>query len=115
MYRGLRRNQCYPPGWRRWVFFLLPGITCALIGICLYVFGGTEKNYYYTHSLWHILMASCVVFLLPPKEKNREVLGWSRGWDWNWNWNWRWGLSWKPRVCGYTLCENGKDELYTVT
>uniref|UniRef100_A0A3P8WT99 Post-glycosylphosphatidylinositol attachment to proteins 6 n=1 Tax=Cynoglossus semilaevis TaxID=244447 RepID=A0A3P8WT99_CYNSE len=90
VYRGLRRNQCYPPGWRRWVFFLLPGITCALIGICLYVFGGTEKNYYYTHSLWHILMASCVVFLL-------------------------WALSWKPRVCGYTLCENGKDELYTVT
>ncbi|KAG7523562.1 hypothetical protein JOB18_000010 [Solea senegalensis] len=107
--RGVDRRHCYPPSWQRWVLYLIPGIACALIGICLYVFGGTEENYYYTHSLWHILMATCVVFLLPPKEKNRETLGWSRGWNWSWRW------SWKPRVCGYTLCESGKDELYTVT
>ncbi|XP_069367092.1 post-GPI attachment to proteins factor 6 isoform X2 [Paralichthys olivaceus] len=109
--RGVRRRHCYPPSWQRWVLYLIPGATCALVGICLYVFGATEDNYYYTHSLWHILMASCVMFLLPPKEKGRETLGWSRGWSWNWSWRW----SWRPRVCGYTLCENDKDELYTVT
>ncbi|XP_033993886.1 post-GPI attachment to proteins factor 6 [Trematomus bernacchii] len=107
VYRGVRRRHCYPPSWRRWVLFLIPGAVCALVGVCLYIFAETEDNYYYTHSLWHILVASCVVFLLPPKEKNREVLGWSRGWSWTW--------SWRPQVCGYTLCQNDKDELYTVT
>lgn len=107
VYRGVHRRHCYPPSWRRWVFYLIPGTLCALIGVCLYTFAETEANYYYTHSLWHILVASCVVFLLPPKEKGRGVLGWSRGWSWNW--------SWRPRVCGYTLCQSSKDELYTVT
>ncbi|XP_059200931.1 post-GPI attachment to proteins factor 6 [Centropristis striata] len=107
VYRGVQRRHCYPPSWKRWVLFLLPGAICALIGVCLYIFAETEHNYYYTHSLWHILVATCVVFLLPPKEKNRESLGWSRGWSWNW--------SWRPRVCGYTLCQSDKDELYTVT
>uniref|UniRef100_A0A3B3XC08 Uncharacterized protein n=1 Tax=Poecilia mexicana TaxID=48701 RepID=A0A3B3XC08_9TELE len=93
VYRGVRRRHCYPPSWRRWVFFLLPGALCALIGVCLYVFAETESNYYYTHSLWHILVAGCVVFLLPPKEKDRKALGWSQGFSWSWS----------------------KDELYTVT
>uniref|UniRef100_A0A1A8DR33 Transmembrane protein 8A n=1 Tax=Nothobranchius kadleci TaxID=1051664 RepID=A0A1A8DR33_NOTKA len=105
VYRGVRRRRCYPPSWQRWVFFLIPGLLCALVGVCLYIFAETEDNYYYTHSLWHILVASCVVFLLPPKEKNIEELGWSRGWSW----------SWRPRVCGYTLCQSNKEELYTVT
>ncbi|XP_040027827.2 post-GPI attachment to proteins factor 6 [Gasterosteus aculeatus] len=105
VYRGVQRRRCYPPSWRRWVLFLIPGATCALVGVCLYIFTETEDNYYYTHSLWHLLVASCVVFLLPPKEKNREASGWSRGWSW----------SWRPRVCGYTLCQSDKDELYTVT
>ncbi|XP_041848169.1 post-GPI attachment to proteins factor 6 isoform X2 [Melanotaenia boesemani] len=101
VYRGVRRRHCYPPSWRRWVCYLLPGALCALVGVCLYSFAETEDNYYYTHSLWHILVASCVVFLLPPKE--RGALGWS------------WGWSWRPRVCGYTLCQSSKEELYTVT
>ncbi|XP_013869281.1 post-GPI attachment to proteins factor 6 isoform X2 [Austrofundulus limnaeus] len=109
VYRGVRRRHCYPPSWQRWVFFLLPGVLCALVGVCLYIFAETEDNYYYTHSIWHILVASCVVFLLPPKETFAEELSWSRGFSWSWSW------SWSPRVCGYTLCQNNKDELYTVT
>ncbi|XP_072219936.1 post-GPI attachment to proteins factor 6 isoform X2 [Leuresthes tenuis] len=111
VYRGVRRRRCYPPSWQRWVLYLIPGALCALVGVCLYIFAETEDNYYYTHSLWHVLVATCVVFLLPPKEKDREVLGWSRGSSWSWSWSW----SWRPRVCGYTLCQSGKDELYTVT
>lgn len=103
----MRRRHCYPPSWKRWVLFLLPGALCALIGVCLYIFAETESNYFYTHSLWHILVATCVVFLLPPREKKREALGWSRGWTWTW--------TWRPWVCGYTLCESSTDELYTVS
>lgn len=107
VYRGVRRRHCYPPSWKRWAFYLVPGLCCALVGVCLYIFAETEDNYYYTHSLWHILVASCVVFLLPPEEKQREALGWSRGFSWHW--------SWRPQICGYTLCESSKEELYTVT
>nr|XP_057923188.1 post-GPI attachment to proteins factor 6 isoform X2 [Doryrhamphus excisus] len=109
IYRGVQRRHCYPPSWQRWVFYLIPGALCALIGVCLYIFAETEANYYYTHSLWHILVATCVVFLLPPREKNLAAVGWSKGWRLNWNWDW------SPRVCGYTLCPSGKDELHTVT
>uniref|UniRef100_A0A8C8DSE4 Post-glycosylphosphatidylinositol attachment to proteins 6 n=1 Tax=Oryzias sinensis TaxID=183150 RepID=A0A8C8DSE4_9TELE len=107
VYRGVRRRHCYPPSWKRWAFYLIPGLCCALVGVCLYIFAETEDNYYYTHSLWHILVATCVVFLLPPEEKQREALGWSRGFRWRW--------SWRPQICGYTLCESSKQELYTVT
>ncbi|XP_047224169.1 post-GPI attachment to proteins factor 6 isoform X2 [Girardinichthys multiradiatus] len=92
VYRGVRRRHCYPPSWQRWVFYLIPGALCSLVGVCLYIFAETESNYYYTHSLWHILVASCVVFLLPPKEKDRKGLGWSQGFNWSWRWSWR------PRV-----------------
>ncbi|XP_069762160.1 post-GPI attachment to proteins factor 6 isoform X2 [Narcine bancroftii] len=62
----VKRWHCYPPTWKRWVFFLLPGIGAALIAIAVYGFLETKENYYYTHSIWHILVAGSVVFLLPP-------------------------------------------------
>uniref|UniRef100_A0A8K9WSX8 Post-glycosylphosphatidylinositol attachment to proteins 6 n=1 Tax=Oncorhynchus mykiss TaxID=8022 RepID=A0A8K9WSX8_ONCMY len=96
VYRGLKRKQCYPPSWRRWVLFLLPGLASALVGVCVYVFAETEDNYLYTHSLWHVLVASSVVFLLPPRETDSMN-------------------TWSPGVCGYTLCHSTKEELYTVT
>lgn len=111
VYRGVRRRQCYPPSWQRWVLFLVPGTLCALVGVCLYVFAETEDNYYYTHSLWHVLVASSVVFLLPPQQRDREPCGGGRGWGWSRGWSW----TWSPRVCGYTLCQSSKEELYTVT
>nr|XP_015216079.1 PREDICTED: transmembrane protein 8A [Lepisosteus oculatus] len=98
IYRGVRRRQCYPKTWKRWVFYLLPGIATAVIGLCVYVFTETDDNYYYTHSIWHIMVASSVVFLLPPREKYNPPWGWSRSF-----------------FCGYQLCRNEKDELYTVT
>eukprot|EP00063_Salmo_salar_P067444 XP_014042279.1 PREDICTED: transmembrane protein 8B-like [Salmo salar] len=96
VYRGVKRKRCYPPSWRRWVLFLLPGLASALIGVCVYVFAETEDNYLYTHSLWHVLVASSVVFLLPPGETDSVI-------------------AWRPAVCGYTLCHSTKDELYAVT
>ncbi|XP_077415438.1 post-GPI attachment to proteins factor 6 [Vanacampus margaritifer] len=111
IYRGVTRRQCYPPSWQRWVFYLIPGLLCALIGTSLYIFAETEDNYYYTHSIWHILVAFCLLFLLPPREKSRPAVNWTRGWRTVRNCTWLW----TPRICGYTLCQSSKDELQTVT
>lgn len=97
VYRGVQRRQCYPTTWKRWVFFLLPGIVSAVVGISLYVFAQTDENYLYTHSAWHILVASSVVFLLPPREKHKKPWGWSQ-----------------EAICGYQICKNETEELYTV-
>ncbi|MFT7812126.1 transmembrane protein 8A isoform X2 [Arapaima gigas] len=97
VYRGVKRRHCYPTTWKRWVFFLIPGISVAIIGLCIYVFTETDENYYYTHSIWHMMVASSVVFLLPPRERHKEPWGCSR------------------KFCGYQLCKNEKEELYTVT
>ncbi|MBN3303921.1 TMM8A factor, partial [Amia calva] len=99
VYRGVKRRQCYPKTWKRWLFYLIPGIATAVIGLSVYVFTETDDNYYYTHSIWHIMVASSVVFLLPPREKYKEPWGWSQ----------------KYIFCGYQICKNEKEELYTVT
>ncbi|XP_019733426.1 post-GPI attachment to proteins factor 6 [Hippocampus comes] len=104
VYRGVTRRQCYPPSWRRWVFYLIPGILCALIGVSLYIFAETEDNYFYTHSIWHILVASCVLFLLPPRDRSLADGNWTAGWRPDWTWRWT------PRICGYTLCQSSKDD-----
>ncbi|XP_076018502.1 post-GPI attachment to proteins factor 6 isoform X2 [Genypterus blacodes] len=90
VYRGVRLRHCYPPSWKRWAFYLIPGMVCALIGVCVYIFAETEDNYYYTHSLWHVLVAVSVVFLLPPQEKGTEPWGWLMDWSQTW--------SWRPRI-----------------
>ncbi|XP_060754563.1 post-GPI attachment to proteins factor 6 [Neoarius graeffei] len=97
IYRGVKRRQCYPPTWKRWVFFLIPGIISALIGLCVYVFAQTDNNYYYTHSIWHIMVATSVVFLLPPREKSMPPWGWTH------------------KICGYKICLNEKEELHIVS
>ncbi|XP_030634903.1 post-GPI attachment to proteins factor 6 [Chanos chanos] len=96
-HRGIKRRHCYPTSWRRWVFFLLPGILSALIGVCLYAFAQTDSNYYYTHSLWHIMVATSVLFLMPPREKHIPPWGWTH------------------KICGYKICKNEKEDLYTVS
>ena len=55
---------CYPAV-RVWLIQILPGTICALTGLALYSLLETEENYYYTHSIWHMLMATSILFLLP--------------------------------------------------
>lgn len=93
----VRRRHCYPPTWKRWVFFLLPGIGSAVIAIAVYGFLETKENYYYTHSIWHILVAGSVVFLLPPGKKHLRLWFWPRKF-----------------TCGYQICSNIKEDLYVV-
>ncbi|KAM4698273.1 post-GPI attachment to proteins factor 6 [Rhinophrynus dorsalis] len=97
-YRGVRRRHCYPPSWQRWVFFLLPGIALALIAISIYVFAETSTNYFYTHSLWHILVAGSVAFLLPPREDKEQT----------------WTVK-KLLHYGYKICHDDREELCVVT
>ncbi|XP_029410739.1 post-GPI attachment to proteins factor 6 isoform X9 [Nannospalax galili] len=98
VYRCAHRHQCYPTSWQRWVFYLLPGISMALVGIAIYTSMMTSDNYYYTHSIWHILLAGSAAFLLPPREEQAET----------------WACLQKFS-CHYQICKNDRDELYTVT
>ncbi|XP_008587590.1 PREDICTED: transmembrane protein 8A [Galeopterus variegatus] len=97
-YRCGHRNQCYPSSWQRWVFYLLPGISMASVGIAIYTFMMTSDNYYYTHSIWHMLLAGSAALLLPPRDRHAKPWAWSQTFP-----------------CHYQICTNVRDELYTVT
>ena len=45
----------------------MPGFLLALSGLILFAFCETDENYWYIHSLWHILIASSILFFLPHK------------------------------------------------
>ncbi|XP_009985763.1 PREDICTED: transmembrane protein 8A [Tauraco erythrolophus] len=98
VHHGVKRRHCYPSSWKRWVFYLLPGITLAFIAISVYAFMETNENYYYTHSIWHVLVACSVAFLLPPRDKHKKPWAWSQ-----------------KLTCRYQICQNDREELYAVT
>nr|KAF6491302.1 hypothetical protein HJG59_018477 [Molossus molossus] len=98
VYRCGHRRHCYPTSWQRWVFYLLPGISMAAVAIAIYASMMTSDNYYYTHSIWHMLLAGSTAFLLPPRDKHTEP----------------WACSQKL-TCRYQICKNRREELYTVT
>ncbi|XP_030322710.1 transmembrane protein 8B [Calypte anna] len=93
--RTIRRRHCYPPTWKRWAFYLCPGALIAAAAVLLYAFVETEENYFYIHSIWHLLIAGSVGFLLPPRAKPRRRLG---------------PLP-RRKGCGYQLCINEQEEL----
>ncbi|XP_026994404.1 transmembrane protein 8B [Tachysurus fulvidraco] len=93
--RTIRRRRCYPPTWKRWIFFLLPGTTIATSAVALYAFVETEENYFYIHSIWHMLIAGSVGFLLPPRAKPDAKVTPMR----------------RQRGCGYQLCVNEHEEM----
>ncbi|KAF2981732.1 hypothetical protein EK904_015114, partial [Melospiza melodia maxima] len=89
VHHGAKRRHCYPSSWKRWVFYLLPGITLAFIAISVYAFMETNENYYYTHSIWHVLVACSVAFLLPPRDKHKKPWAWPQ-----------------KLTCRYQICQN---------
>ncbi|XP_043934977.1 transmembrane protein 8B isoform X2 [Protopterus annectens] len=93
--RTIRRRHCYPPTWKRWVFYLCPGTLIAFSAVGLYAFVETEENYFYIHSIWHMLIAGSVGFLLPPRPKpDGKVTPLPR-----------------RKGCGYQLCVNEHEEM----
>ncbi|XP_075774037.1 transmembrane protein 8B-like [Pelodiscus sinensis] len=93
--RSIRRRHCYPPTWQRWAFYLCPGALIAAAAVLLYACVETEQNYFYTHSLWHVLIAGSVGFLLPPRPKAAG----------------HHGPPARHKGCGYQLCVNEQEEL----
>ncbi|XP_025987542.1 post-GPI attachment to proteins factor 6 isoform X2 [Solenopsis invicta] len=61
IYRTFRSRKCKTPSRK-----ILLGLLFAITGLSLYSFIETEKNYQYVHSVWHIVMAISLIFLLPP-------------------------------------------------
>ncbi|XP_041605628.1 post-GPI attachment to proteins factor 6 isoform X1 [Vulpes lagopus] len=98
VYRCRHRRHCYPTSWQRWAFYLLPGISMAAVAVAIYTSMMTSDNYYYTHSIWHMLLAGSAAFLLPPREEHTKP----------------WTCSQKL-TCHYQICRNHREELYTVT
>ncbi|XP_054993086.1 post-GPI attachment to proteins factor 6 isoform X2 [Sorex araneus] len=98
VYRCGRRHRCYPPSWQRWAFYLLPGISMATVAMAIFIFMTTSDNYYYMHSLWHMLLAGSAAVLLPPSE---EPMG-------------PWACSQKL-TCTHDPCTSHREELYAVT
>lgn len=74
---------------------MCPGSLIAGSAVLLYAFVETRDNYFYIHSIWHMLIAGSVGFLLPPRAKtDRRVPSGARA-----------------RGCGYQLCINEQEEL----
>lgn len=61
-------HHCYPVK-RDWIFSIIPGSICGIVGFILFAFVEKPSNYFYVHSLWHILMGSAVIFLIPKEKK----------------------------------------------
>ncbi|XP_059829998.1 uncharacterized protein LOC132396473 [Hypanus sabinus] len=99
--RAIRRRHCYPPTWKRWVFYLFPGTVIAASAVALYAFVETEGNYFYIHSLWHMLIAGSVGFLLPPSPRSQRGAAATTG---------AVPLP-RKRGCGYRLCVNEHEEM----
>ncbi|KAM9591496.1 transmembrane protein 8B-like [Morphnus guianensis] len=93
--RTIWRRHCYPLTWKCWAFYLCPGALIAAAAMLLYAFVETEENYFYIHSIWHLLIAGSVSFLLPPRAKPSGRLG---------------PLP-QHKGCGYQLCINEQEEL----
>lgn len=64
-------RRCYKthklfPAKKYLTHFMPIGLSLVLIGLISFAFLQTKDNYKFVHSLWHVLMAISVSFLLPP-------------------------------------------------
>lgn len=67
------------PSWKR-LLWIAPGVVLAITGLILFVVLSNDDNYWYLHSLWHILMATSILFFLP--KKIRKIIFWNSVCEW---------------------------------
>ncbi|XP_026743136.1 post-GPI attachment to proteins factor 6-like [Trichoplusia ni] len=65
--RSLRYPRTY------YIRYLPLGIILVSIGLICYAFLQTEQNYKIVHSIWHMIIALSVVFLLPDVKRGSDV------------------------------------------
>lgn len=59
-----KTRKMYPA--KRYLFIYLPiGSIVVIAGLVCFAFLQTNSNYWVVHSIWHMCMAVCIVFLLP--------------------------------------------------
>ncbi|XP_059047776.1 post-GPI attachment to proteins factor 6 [Achroia grisella] len=68
-YRKYRKMK-YPRSYYR--IYLPLGLLCVSVGLICYGFLQTEQNYKVVHSLWHMIVAVSVVFLLPDNKRDDD-------------------------------------------
>ncbi|KAF5270209.1 hypothetical protein FQA39_LY08423 [Lamprigera yunnana] len=69
-YRRYRKTRRRFPSDRYLCVYLPIGIIIVAVGLITYALLQTQSNYMYLHSLWHILIATSIIILLP----NRSFL-----------------------------------------
>jgi hypothetical protein len=67
---SIRSHRLQPSSKR--LLLVIPGFLLALSGLILFAFCETDENYWYIHSLWHIFIASSILFFLPHKNFYKE-------------------------------------------
>lgn len=65
-FRKLRYPRSY------YVRYLPLGVILVSVGLICYAFLQTEQNYKYVHSIWHMVIAVSVVFLLPDVKREGD-------------------------------------------
>jgi hypothetical protein len=65
------KRVCYPSG-KHWGLSIIPGVTLAGGGLVVYAFFETQDNYALTHSAWHAIMATSLLFLIPSIRRDSE-------------------------------------------
>ena len=61
--RGLK--LIYSPNWMLFILNFLPGISLISTGFLFFFLSQNKKSYWIYHSIWHICIASSVVFFIP--------------------------------------------------
>ncbi|KAJ0173521.1 hypothetical protein K1T71_010670 [Dendrolimus kikuchii] len=69
-YRKLRAMR-YPRSY--YTLYMPLGILLVSVGLISYAFLQTEQNYKIVHSLWHMIIALSVVFLLPDTKRGENL------------------------------------------
>lgn len=72
-YLDYRKNRTmrYPRSY--YTIYMPLGIVLVTIGLICYAFLQTEQNYKIVHSVWHMIIALSVVFLLPDVKRSEET------------------------------------------